>query len=67
MTEPERPPTLAERQAQQRAEWKAAVAGLHRAQRNGRGKRPDPEPAGYVLPPMEPAYDLVDDRELEDE
>lgn len=44
---------LAQRQEQQRAQWKAAVAGLHRDQRNRRGHRPPPEITGVVVQPPE--------------
>jgi hypothetical protein len=49
MAEPE--PTLAQRQAQQLAAWRKARADLHRAQRNKRGRRPEPEITGVVVPP----------------
>jgi hypothetical protein len=33
------------------AQWRAAVADQHKAQRNRRGRRPAPEPTGYIIPP----------------
>lgn len=42
---------LAQRQEQQRAEWREAVAGLHRHQRTHRARRREPEISGVVVPP----------------
>ena len=42
---------ITEQQAAQLKEWRDAIADLHKAQRNKRGKRPPPEPTGYVKPP----------------
>jgi hypothetical protein len=47
-------PALAERQAAQRQAWKSAIAGLHRGQRNQRGRRPAPQITGAVIPPPLP-------------
>ena len=32
-------------------QWRAAQAGLHAAQRRGKGRRAEPEPSGYRIPP----------------
>jgi hypothetical protein len=45
----------------QRAEWQGAIAGLHKAQRNQRGKRAGPQITGaVVLPETLPGMDGAD-------
>jgi len=43
-------------QQRQRAEWQAAIAGLHRAQRRQRGRRPAADASAYRLPPPDPLH-----------